>query len=89
MKRKVELDDFEIVQIKRGELTLDDFESILKNEGVRCRMCVESPKLVRDIEHYPHGAGWKVKGFDRKQWLYVVCPDCGYEWALHKLGFPR
>jgi len=41
------------------------------------------------IEHYDHDGGWPVEGFKEKQWLYVTCPKCGYQWALWKLGVPR
>jgi len=47
----------------------------------------------RDIEGYPHGDGWNVYRADGtrigKFWLYIVCPKCGYEWALWKLGVDR
>ena len=38
------------------------------------------------IKHYEHDGGWEMDGFNRKQWLYVECPNCKYQWALHKLG---
>lgn len=41
------------------------------------------------LEHYTHAFGWPLHGFDEKQWLYVVCPKCKYQWALWKLGVPR
>jgi hypothetical protein len=41
------------------------------------------------IEHYNHDGGWPIEGFKEKQWLYVTCPKCGYQWALWKLGVPR
>lgn len=33
----------------------------------------------------PHDGGIKVKGYADKQWVYVNCPKCGYDWALWKL----
>ena len=40
------------------------------------------------IEYYPHDGGWDI-GYKRRQWLYVTCPNCEYQWALWKLGLPR
>lgn len=41
------------------------------------------------VQHYPHSGGWIIAGYEKRQWLYVVCPRCGYQWALSKLGVPR
>jgi len=50
----------------------------------------ESVSLQGEAIHaYPHDAGWKVKGIQGLHWLYIICPKCGYQWALHKLGLPR
>jgi hypothetical protein len=38
------------------------------------------------IEHYDHEAGYKVKGFRNRKWLYVTCPKCKYQWSFKKLG---
>ena len=41
------------------------------------------------INAYPHEDGWEVKGLKGKQWLFIVCPECKYEWSLSKLGVAR
>jgi hypothetical protein len=41
------------------------------------------------IQAYPHDGGWKVKGSPGLWWVYIVCPECEYEWAIYKLGVPR
>jgi len=42
------------------------------------------------IRYYgPHSGGWKVEGESEPQWLYIVCPKCGWQAALWKLGVPR
>jgi hypothetical protein len=41
------------------------------------------------IRGYPHDGGWKVNGLTGLWWLYIHCPDCGYDWALWKLGVSR
>jgi len=56
----------------------------------KCTFC--GRKLpIRDsaIKMYPHDGGWNVNGYDKKQWLYIICPKCGYQWALWKLGVSR
>jgi len=67
--------------------TLGEYEEILRQLKPKCRSCGE--QLPATIEHYPHSGGWEVWGFREKQWLYVACPNCGYDWALWKLGVPR
>jgi hypothetical protein len=37
------------------------------------------------IEHYDHDGGYEVPGYEKKQWLYITCPKCHYQWALWKL----
>lgn len=59
----------------------------MADKAPRCEWC-RAP-LRGPIQHYPHPGGWKVAGEEGRQWLYVVCPKCGYQWALWKLGFPR
>ena len=40
---------------------------------------------VDDFRSYGHDGGVLVEGRG-KQWLYLLCPDCGYAWSLWKLG---
>lgn len=44
---------------------------------------------ARSILMYPHSGGWTVEGMDMKQWLFIRCHGCGYDWALWKLGVSR
>jgi len=67
-------------------MRLEDYQKLL--EGKRCRWC-GCDLSDQEVKHYPHKAGWEVEGFEEKQWLYVVCPCCNYQWALWKLGIPR
>lgn len=39
----------------------------------------------RNIDCYPHEGGFNVKPYGSKQWVYVRCDACGYDWALAKL----
>jgi len=67
-------------------MKLEDYQRLL--EGKHCKWC-GTPLWNQRIEYYPHSDGWEVEGFLEKQWLYVTCPKCGYQWALWKLGIPR
>ena len=66
--------------------TLNDYRKQIQED--KCSCGFEGLKDL-PIEHYPHSAGWIIDGFAEKQWLYVTCPECGYQWALWKLGVPR
>ena len=54
----------------------------------RCRWCGADMK-GESVHGYEHVGGWVVHGYDEKQWLYIVCPKCHYQWALWKLGVTR
>ena len=41
------------------------------------------------LEHYSHAEGWKVEGFNERQWLYIKCLRCHVSWSLDKLGVPQ
>jgi hypothetical protein len=59
-----------------------------KIKDYTCSFCGSSLKGV-PISYYPHDAGWTVSGLVGKFWLYLVCPKCGYQWALWKLGVKK
>jgi DNA-directed RNA polymerase subunit RPC12/RpoP len=66
-------------------MRLEDYARLVG--GRRCPLC--GARLPAEVGHYPHGEGWEVEGFQQKQWLYVVCPSCGHECALWKIGISR
>ena len=74
--------------VKNGEgyPTLEDYRKQIKRK--ECHYCNCSTLNKEPISMYPHDAGWPVSG-PVKQWLYIQCPECGYPWALWKLGVPR
>jgi len=39
------------------------------------------------VHGYPHDAGWETD--TGRMWLFIHCPDCGYEMAIWKLGVSR
>ncbi|MHC1624664.1 MAG: hypothetical protein ACXQS2_01500 [Methermicoccaceae archaeon] len=62
--------------------SLEEYKEELK--GKHCKICGESLEDC-DVHHYPHSGGWEVEGFRERQWLYVICPKCGYSWSWWKL----
>lgn len=40
-----------------------------------------------EVLGYPHDAGWMTN--DGRMWLFIHCPECGYEMALWKMGVAR
>lgn len=65
--------------------TMKEYLEMVK--GKRCLFCGEP--LPDKILHYDHDGGWDVLGFDKRQWLFIECDKCHYQWALWKLGVPR
>jgi predicted nucleic acid-binding Zn ribbon protein len=63
--------------------TIKDYQKQL--DGKKCRFCKEKLEHC-EIKMYNHPAGYEVEGMTSPQWLYVVCPKCGYEWSLKKLN---
>lgn len=68
-------------------MNLEDYAKLI--EGKTCRWHKNPVALPRKVEMYPHANGWEVDGYDEKQWLYVTCDDCDYQWSLWKLGVDR
>jgi len=65
----------------------EEFEVQIKDNN--CGFCQTRLEKV-PISYYLHSAGWKIKGLTTGLfWLYKICPGCGYQWALWKLGVPR
>lgn len=55
--------------------------------ATHCRWC--GTALPDRIAHYDHRDGWVVDGMADKQWLYITCSKCGYDWSLWKIGVKR
>jgi len=72
---------------------LDDYEDMVKDKDCKfCRREYPSRKISLDglkVEHYDHDGGWPVRGFAKKQWLYVVCPGCGHQHSFNHLGISK
>ena len=66
-------------------MTLEDLAEEMR--GKKCRWC--ATPLTPNIHLYDHDCGLEVEGFAQRQWCYVICPKCKYEWAFWKLGIPR
>jgi hypothetical protein len=65
--------------------TLAEYRAMVTRN--KCLWC--GNPLPEEIRYYEHADGWLVRGMENKQWLYLYCARCEYEWALWKLGVPR
>jgi len=52
----------------------------------KCKSCNQAFSTSSQIFHYVHSSGWIVPGYEKKQWLYIKCANCGEEISLWKLG---
>lgn len=52
----------------------------------KCKSCNQRFSTMSQIFHYDHPSGWIVPGYEKKQWLYIKCANCGEEISLWKLG---
>jgi len=66
---------------------LSEYASAITKTTCTCGATI--PSGPENIEHYPHEGGWRVVGMRGRQWLFIHCRACGYDWALWKLGVPR
>jgi hypothetical protein len=60
------------------------------NAGATCFDC-GCAISVADIRHYEHPDGWQVAGYEKRQWLYFLCPrqTCQYQTSFDKLRIPK
>jgi len=64
-------------------LKLKEIGNIVESLQFNC-WCGE-PIKAEHVHSYNHQGGIEVEGFEKKQWVYFVCPGCGYSWALWKI----
>lgn len=62
------------------EYTMELIESIIHEMG-----CITCGNREVTLQMYPHRNGIQIKGFDKKQWVYAKCKECGNEVALWKI----
>jgi len=53
---------------------------------VDCRWCLRENIKDEPIEMDDHENGWRVLRKSKRQWLWITCPGCNYQWALWKMG---
>ena len=55
-------------------------------KGAHCGFC-EPLMDLSDLPFpgYEHDGGVVVQGYAKKQWVYITCPKCQYQWAYWKL----
>ena len=66
---------------------LDDYQEELDQLDPTCKHC--DTELDGTIDNFDHPGGYAVEGHETKQWLYIECTGCSYQWALGKLGIKR
>ena len=71
--------------MENAKPTLSDYRKLVKKE--LCRW--DNTQLPMTVLSYDHQDGYEVEGFEKKQWLYLRCVKCDYDWSLWKLGVPR
>src|SRR5271170_5414980 len=64
--------------------SLNDYSLLLANKKCFCGR----PLAGLKIKHEDHVGGWRVAGFDKRQWLSVHCEPCNYGLSLWKVGIP-
>lgn len=77
------------VEMSSKNPTLQDyFDLVIKAGNKKCGFC-NYPFLLRNLQHYTHSGGWPLEGSFAKQWIYIHCSNCKYDWAISKLGVPK
>jgi len=72
--------------IPKYDLTLDGWiEELKRTQSPDCPTCGTELDFHR-LKYYDHSDGQCVDGFPQRQWLYVECPGCEYQWAINKLA---
>ncbi len=66
---------------------MEGYADQVTQKGCTCGATL--PTRGCNLEAYAHPDGWVLDGLPGKWWLYIVCPECNYQWALWKLGVPR
>lgn len=59
--------------------TLEDIKDQI--EHAKCRWCNTNFDF-NNAEMYDHSGGLEIEGLDKRQWVFVHCPKCRYDWAI-------
>jgi hypothetical protein len=82
--------DAEAVSQKFDMKALEEYRALVGDQNCKCcAIAGRKTPLPREITHYAHSGGWRVKGFADLQWLYLECPCCESQESLWKLGVRR
>jgi hypothetical protein len=67
--------------------SLTQYATMLKEVATRTKCwCGRKDIHLLPLHMDNHPDGYSVEGHFHLQWLWVMCPECKYEWALWKLG---
>jgi predicted nucleic-acid-binding Zn-ribbon protein len=72
-----------MVVARKKFLSLEHYKKLIKRDS--CLFCGYENLKKLPIENYSHNGGLAVADFKEKQWLFITCPQCSYQWALWKL----
>ena len=65
-------------------LNLESLAALIDEKQPKC-ICGQTLKGSGLRYYTPHPGGYWVEGVPEKAWVYVHCPHCGYDVALHKI----
>ena len=85
-KRRTEIDSTYEKVLPESEA--DVFRKQYQENRTRC-LCGCDLSKEPIVYYAPHSDGWTIKGESEKVWLYVKCPNCGYDMSIWKLGVLR
>lgn len=63
--------------------TITKLEELVKDKG--CWSCQDDFDVLQDLRMYEHPNGWRFSVKTEKQWIFLVCSECGYQTSLSKL----
>ena len=67
-----------------------DYSNMITKDECTCGMELPTHhSAIHMTDVRPPSFGWPVEGHEQRQRLYIVCPQCGYQWDLWQLGVPR
>jgi hypothetical protein len=54
------------------------------DKGINCQFC-KHKLSSKDVDMYEHEGGIMTPYHSLKQWVYVTCPKCEYQWSHVKI----
>lgn len=68
--------------------TIKDYANMITKDECHCG--AELPVHHSAIHLEDNLFGWEVEGYEERQRIFIVCPQCAFQWSIGKLmGVPR